>query len=297
MENTKDKTILVIGATGFLGMEICRRLTGAKRKVKGLVRTSSDTTKVQALAQMGVETVTGDIKDIRSRNNAFNGIDYIISTASSTLSRQEGDSIETVDHAGQLNVVESAKKAGVKHFVFISFHPMSSEFPLQHAKRKVEEELIQSGIVYTILQPTFFMEVWLSPIVGIDYPNAKATIYGEGKNKICWISLYDVAALAVASLDNPATWNKVFELGRPEALSPLEVVSIFEQHRGIPFIVEHEPVEALLTQKAAAPDSLGQSFAGLMIAYSEEKLIPMEQTLKAIPATLKSVREYASRAL
>ena len=181
MTNTNDASILVIGATGFLGMEICRRLTATNKKVKGLIRSSSDPAKVKALQAMNVTTITGDIKDLSSLDEAMKGIATVISTATSTLSRQEGDSIETVDGTGQLNVVEAAKKSGVKHFVFISFHSMAQEFPLQTAKRNVECALIESGMTYTILQPTMFMEMWLSPIIGFNYPEAKATIYGDGK--------------------------------------------------------------------------------------------------------------------
>src|SRR4051812_16573498 len=142
MENSENLPVMVVGATGLLGIEICRQLVNAKRKVKGLVRTSSDPAKVQALQQLGVETVTGDIKDAASLKDVFNNVAAVISTASSTFSRQEGDSIETVDGSGQLNVVEAAGKAGVKHFIFISFSQMMQEFPLQTAKRKVEKRLM-----------------------------------------------------------------------------------------------------------------------------------------------------------
>jgi uncharacterized protein YbjT (DUF2867 family) len=294
MANTNDASILVIGATGFLGIEICSRLTATNRKTKGLVRTGSDPAKVKTLQDMGVTTITGDMKDPSSLDEAMKGVSTVISTATSTMSRQEGDSIETVDNTGQLNVVQAAKKASVQHFVFISFHSMSEEFPLQTAKRNVEQALMESGMDYTILQPTYFMEVWLSPAIGFNYPEAKATIYGDGKNKMSWVSLRDVAALAVASLDNPAAVNKVFEIGGPEPLSPLEVVNIFEQCSGNTFSVEHVPLEALTAQKKAAPDSLSQSFTSLMIAYAEEKFIPMEETLQVLPVQLTTVKEYAS---
>ncbi|MBK8551271.1 MAG: hypothetical protein IPL53_09515 [Ignavibacteria bacterium] len=45
--------------------------------------------------------------------------------------------------------------------------------------------------------------------MGFDYPNAKATIYGEGKNKTSWIAIKDVASFAAASLDNPAAKNSI----------------------------------------------------------------------------------------
>jgi len=296
MENSKFP-VIVVGATGFLGMEICRQLVDAKRKVKALVRTSSDLAKVRALQQMGVETVTGDIKDPASLKNAFNEVGAVISTASSTLSRQEGDSIESVDGAGQLNVVEAANNAGVKQFIFISFCPLYGEFTLQTAKRKVEKQLRESKMNYTILQPTFFMEIWLSPAVGFDFPNSKATIYGEGINKISWISLKDVASFAAASLNNTAAMNAVIELGGPDAFSPLEVVKIFEQHMGSSFALEHVPKEAIYAQKNAASDSLSESFASLMIAYAEGNVIDMTETLNKYPTRLTSIKDYVKQVM
>jgi uncharacterized protein YbjT (DUF2867 family) len=291
---TKQPTVLVIGSTGFLGMEICRQLVAAGKKVKGLVRATSDEAKVAALQQLGVETVTGDIKD--KLNNAFKGVNIVISTASCSFSRQEGDSIETVDKAGQLNVVKAAVETQVDHIIYISFNNMEEKFPLQDAKRAVEKSIMESGLTYTILQPTFFMEVWLSPHVGFDYPNAKANIYGQGKNQISWISLTDVASFAIASLDNPKAKNAVIELGGPEALSPLEVVKIFEAETGKPFDVQLIPIEALEQQKHAATDSLSKSFASLMLAYSNGSEINMETTIKAYPIKLTSVSAYAKRA-
>lgn len=297
MENLKNSSVIVIGATGFLGTEICRQLLEAKIKVKGLVRSSSDPAKVQVLKDMGVETVIGDIKDVASLNNALKDVSAVISSASSTLSRQQGDSIETVDDAGQHNVVKAAKNAGVNQFIFISFHSMSQEFPLQRAKRAVEKQLMESKMNYTILQPTFFMEVWLSPAIGFDYPNSKATIYGEGINKLSWISLKDVAAFAVACLDNPSAMNSVFELGGPDALAPIEVVKIFEQHTGSGFTLQHVPLEALHAQKNAAVDSLSESFAALMIAYAEGDTIDMKEASKIYPVRMTSVTDYVKQAM
>src|SRR5262245_42315224 len=152
--STKNSTVLVVGATGVLGMEVCRQLAAAGKKVKGLLRTSSQKEKVNGLDELGVETVTGDMKDRQSLYQAFQNVDTIISTATSTISHQADDSIETVDLAGQLNVAEAASAAGVQHLVFISFPPyppMTPEFPLQSAKRAVEHRLKSKNFTYTIL--------------------------------------------------------------------------------------------------------------------------------------------------
>ncbi|HSJ69536.1 MAG TPA: SDR family oxidoreductase [Anditalea sp.] len=293
--SNNSSTVLVAGATGFLGTEICRQLIEKNKKVKGLVRSTSDAEKVNRLNEMGVETVIGDLKDKPSLENALKGVTTVISTATSIISQKRGDSIQTVDEEGQINLVGAAKEAGVDHFVYISVYPMQGEIPLQKVKRKVEKHLAESGLNYTILQPTFFMEVWLGPALGFDYINAKAMIYGEGKNPITWISLQDVAAFAVASLDNESAKNKIIELGGPEAISPMEVVQIFEKVRGEKFDVQFVPEETLKAQKAAAPDTLSESFAGLMIAFAHGNKIDMTDTLKVFPLELMSVREYAER--
>src|SRR5688500_459147 len=88
--------ILVAGATGFLGTEICRLLRGQDADVRALVRRTSAAEKVDQLRSLGVELVTGDLKDSRSLDAACQGIDTVISTASSTLSRQPDDSIQRV---------------------------------------------------------------------------------------------------------------------------------------------------------------------------------------------------------
>lgn len=289
---------LVVGATGFLGGEICRRLTTKGKSVRGLVRPSSDRTAVDHLKALGVEPVEGDLKDPASLEAACEGVGVVISTATTTRSRQEGDSIESADESGQLNLVRAAKAQGVSRFIYISYSgAINTDDPLTRAKRAVEQAIQQSGMQYTILRPTYFMEVWLSPALGFDYPNAKATIYGAGQNKLSWISLGDVAAFAVESLENPAAENAVLELGGPEALSPLEVVGIFEEVGGQAFQVQHVPEEVIQAQGASAADSLQRAFSALMLNYAKGDPIAMEGVLKQFPIELTSVREYARRVL
>jgi len=296
MNNSNNtSTIFVAGATGFLGSEICRQLIEKGKKVKGLVRATSDANKVAHLQGLGVETIEGDLKNKASLENALRDISAVISTVSSTLSRQEGDSIQTVDDEGQINLIDAAAAAGVRHFVFVSFCPMPGEFPLQAAKRKAEKHLAQSGLNYTVLQPTCFMEIWLSPALGFDYPNARATIYGEGKNKLSWIAIRDVAYFAVASLENPGAKNRMIELGGPDALSPLEAVNIFEVNGDIKFELQLVAEEALQAQKEAAQDPLSESFAALMLSVAKGSEIDMKNTLEVFQVQLTSVTEYAKK--
>jgi uncharacterized protein YbjT (DUF2867 family) len=294
-KNSKGPSVLVVGSTGFLGMEICRLLVKAAKDVKALVRSTSDSTKVKTLRQMGVETREGDLKNVASIKKALKGIDSVISTASATLSRQEGDSIETVDGIGQLDLVQAAIDGGVNKFIFVSFRPIHDSFLLQTAKQNVEKKLKESNLNYTILQPGFFMEIWLSPAVGFDFPNSKVTIYGEGMNKIWWVSLMDVAAIAVASLENVLAKNSVFQVGGPAAVSPLEVVKIFENHTGNEFAIAYVPTAALQAQKSAASESMSEAFATLMLSYAEGDQIDMTETRKLYPFKLTSVSDYVQK--
>ncbi|MEO6588629.1 MAG: SDR family oxidoreductase [Pyrinomonadaceae bacterium] len=288
---------LVVGATGLLGSEICRALAAEGKPVRAFVRSTSDQSKVAQLEILGVEIAVGDLKDPSSLAAACSGASAVISTASATISRQEGDSIQTVDLEGQLSLINAANAAGISQFVFISSAPSDLEFPLQTAKRTVEEHLKNSGINYTILQPTIFMEVWLSPALGFDAANAKAQIYGSGKNKISWISYQDVAKFSVAALDNPKAQNQVIELGGPEALSPLEVIRIFETKLGRKFHIQNVPEEMLRQQKENATDPLQQTFAALMLDYSRGTVINMEQTLQDFPVRLISLKDFVQAGL
>lgn len=294
-------TTLLVGATGFLGGELCRRLSNQGRNVRAFVRTTADPAKLETLKKLGCSLVYGDLRDPASLTAALRGVDEVVTTASTTFSRQPGDSIETTDQAGQLALVAAAKAARVRHFLYTSYSggidKTAKPCALTVAKRTVEKALKESGLTYTILRPTYYMQIWLSPAVGFDAAHATATIYGNGELPLSWISLYDVAEFAVESLDNPVARNAVLELGGPEALSPLAVVKIFAEVTGRSFTVNHVPVETLEGQKAAATDSLSEAFAALMLSYAHGDVIDMGATLKEFPLALTSVKEFATKQL
>lgn len=288
----------VAGATGFLGGEICRRLVERGESVRGLIRSTSEPATVERLRALGVECVVGDVRDRASLDAACRGADTVISTVTTVRSRQPGDSIEATDEQGQLNLVDAARDADVGRFVYVSYsRHLDDHGPLTHAKRTVERRLVESGMTHVILRPTYFMEVWLSPVVGFDYPKRQATIFGNGDRKISFISLGDVAEFAVRAAVSRAGESGAMELGGPDAVSPLEVVRIFEELAGASFTVQSVPDDALQAQFHAATDSLQKSFAGLMLDYARGDEIPMSDTLQQFPVQLTSVREYAQTVL
>lgn len=284
---------LVVGATGLVGGEICRGLTANGKPVRAMVRPTGDESRIEELRRSGAELLTGDLKDPASIQAACAGATAVLSTASSMLSRQPGDTIDGVDRLGQLQLVEAARAAGVKHFVYVSFSPIPAPFALQRAKREVEQALMASGMTYTILRPTFFMEIWFSKVLGFDLAKRTVRIYGTGENSISWISFPNVAEFAVRSLETPAAHSATFTLGGPEALTPLEVVRIFEEISGQPFHTECVMESVLRTAKESAQRALDEAFAALSLGYAHGDDIDMRSVLEVMPVRLVSVREYA----
>ena len=287
---------LVVGATGLLGTEICRRLASAGKPFRAMVRKTSDPAKKDTLKQLGAELVEADLKDRASLDRACQGVTAVITTPTAIGSRQEDDTFQTVDLDGQKALVDAATAAKVEHYVFVSVSGnlgKQSGNPLIDAKRAVENHLRQSGLSHTILRPTFFMEIWLSPHLGFDFQNAKATIYGSGKNKISYISLHNVADFALVALSNPAARNAMIELGGPGTLSPLDVVRTFEKLSGRRFETHFVPEEQLQTRKTAATNPVEQTFADLMLSAAHDDSIDMSDTFTKFQVRPKSLHEYA----
>ena len=284
--------ILVAGATGLVGSEVCQRLMRRGERVRALVRATSSKEKVEALRSSGVELFVGDLKNPQSIVAACRGVNAVISTASSTLTRQPGDSIQSVDAAGQLSLVNAAKDANVDRFLFVSFRRTPGiSFPLGDAKAEVEKALI--SLNFTVIQASWFMEVWLSPALGFDYANAAARVYGPGTSPISWVSFRDVAEMCAVALRHPAAGRKTIEFGGPEALSPLEVVARFEKIGGRPFLLEHVPEQALLAQFEGATDPLQKSFAALILGYLHGDAMNMASVFETYGIKLTDVNEYA----
>jgi uncharacterized protein YbjT (DUF2867 family) len=284
--------ILIVGATGLLGSEVCRKLASRGEKVRALIRTASAKEKVEALRSVGVELCIGDLKDTDSLAAACRGVDAVISTASSTLSRQAGDSIESVDGAGQMSLVDAAKTANVGRFLFVSFRrPPGISFPLGDAKGNVEKAI--AGMNFTVIQASYFMEVWLSPALGFDYANATARICGSGTSPVSWVSFVDIAEMCAVGIRHPAAERRTIEFGGPEAISLMNVVDRFERIGGKTFKVEHVPEEMLRAQYEGATDSMQKTFAALMLGSVRGDAMDMAAVTKEFRIKLTSVDAYA----
>lgn len=287
--------ILVVGATGILGSEICRRLRGRGLAVRALVRAGSSGE--AALRGIGAEIATGDLRDRASLQAACKGVATVISTATAMGAKDKSLKLRDVDRDGQLALVEIAAASGVAQFIYVSATPVLTEkAPLVRYKREVERAIRASGMRWTILQPSVFMEVWLSPLLGFDAMAGRANIFGAGTAPMSWISVADVAEHAVRSLDDARLENRDLILGGPEPLPPNDVVKIFERVGSRPFRVRHipapllalmSPVVALFDEGAASGMSMGAQTSHGDVIDS-----PLQREL-ALPLT--TVEQYARR--
>ena len=223
--------ILVVGATGTLGGLITRRLLDQGREVRILVRPRAD---FAPLVAAGVQPTVGDLKDPASLIPACAGVTAVITTANSAL-RQPPDTVETVDRQGNRLLIDAARAAGVRQFIFVSAFGADPQHPAPFVQAKVQTEMYlrASRLPYTILAPNAFMEVWVPMVVGIPASSGlPVTLVGEGRRHHALVSVADVAAYAVAAVDNPAALNQRLVIGGPEAVSWREVIALFEQVLG-----------------------------------------------------------------
>ena len=283
--------VVVAGATGALGSRICQTLLELGGSVRALVRDpASDRSRL--LANAGVELVRADVTEPASLAPALAGATRVVSTTT-CFPRQ--DAIEQVDLAGNLALVDAAAAAGVERFVFVSFKPVPLDFPLQRAKRAVEERLARADFDSIVLRPGKFMDVWFSPLCGFDPSARRATVFGEGKAPVTWIAAEDVATIAAAAITGDEPRHGTIELGGPEALSQSDVVAIFEEVTGASWATETLPVEELERMLAGGETDTVRSLGALMLEAHLGSTTDPASFRQVFPLRLTSVREFAER--
>lgn len=259
---------LVVGATGNVGGSVVRALRDQGKPVRAMVRETSDPERVRSLEEVGAEVVRGELRDPDSLARACAGATTVVSGATA-ITALGTDSITAVDRDGQLSLVDAATGAGVDHVIYVSYtRHIDTDDPLTQAKRAVEERLRGSGMAFTILRPSYFMEMWLGPPLGWELEAGSARVLGTGEQRVSWISAQDVVAAVVACVDNPAARGQTIELGGPAAISPLEVVRLAESITGRPIAVEHVPAEALEQQERDAAGTDAAIFPSLMLCQT-----------------------------
>jgi uncharacterized protein YbjT (DUF2867 family) len=277
--------ILVVGATGQLGGLITRRLLATDQTVRILAREASSW---QALETAGAQISFGDLKSRATLDAACAGVDVVITTANSAL-RGGADNPQTVDTEGNRHLIDAARKAGVKQFIFVSAFGVSTDspIPLFQAKALSEAYLRSSGLPYTILAPDVFMDVWIPMIVvGPVLGGRPVTIIGEGRSKHSLIAADDVASFAIAAIGHPEAMNRHLPLGGSDAVSWRDVIAAFERRlgRAIP-VVSLAPGQSL----PGLPEIIGHFMASL---DRYDSIIEMTATAKTFGVKQTSVDQF-----
>jgi uncharacterized protein YbjT (DUF2867 family) len=287
--------VLVVGATGALGSQVCSQLRGRGATVHALVRRGASAATLARLGAMGVEVVAGDLEDPGSLPHALEGVACVVSTATAFPRDQRPDALALVDEAGTIALVDAAEAAAVPRFVFVSFRPVALDFPLQRAKRAVELRLEQARLDEVVLRPGKFMDIWFSPLCGFDAAARRATLFGSGTSPLTWIAARDVAQIAARSALGEGPDRGVVELGGPEGLSQREAVARFERALGARFELEEISVQELERQRAAATHPVEESLAALMLETDLGAVTDPAPMLAAFPLEPTTVTAFAER--
>ncbi len=207
--------VLIVGATGIVGHQIALSLRKEGHNVRAMVRGGKNHEKAQSLASVGIEVFNADLTKPETLPAACSGIDAIVCTATS-MPQGSDDGLRRVDREGVLALIDTAERAAVGHFVYTSYSGnIRAPSPLETAKRDCEARLLACRMHATILRPSYFMEAWLSPMLGFDPANGRARVYGSGEAKVSYISVQDVVAFAISATGKPPEQPLFLEMGGP----------------------------------------------------------------------------------
>ena len=281
--------VVVAGATGALGSKICLALLRRRTAVRALVRDPASPG-ARALAEAGAELVQADLTEPGSLAPPLRGARCVVSSATCF---PRDDAIDAVDRDGNLALVDAAEGAGATRFVFISFKPVALDFPLQHAKRAVEERLAHARLDAVVLRPGKFMDVWFSPLCGFDASARRATLYGDATAPVTWIAAADVAEIAARAASGDGPRAGIIELGGPEPLSQRDVVAIYEAAGGSAWVTETLPLADLRRMHQEGESALIRSLGALMLEAHLGSTTDPASFHDAFPIRLTTVREFA----
>ena len=225
-----DPLILVVGATGTVGSELVKQLAEGGHRVRALVRDPARAAKLGT----GVEIVVGDLADPASLTPAFAGVDkaFVLVPPTTQLELLEG------------NAFEAARIAGLGHVVKLSAFGVGlfEEVPwVRHGAS--EAKLRESGLAWTILRPTRFMNFTPFPWT---WDRQQRTVFeASGDARMTLIDPVDIAAVAVTVLTTPGHEGQVYDLTSGEALTGPDLARTIETAIGRPVRFVDTPPESV----------------------------------------------------
>lgn len=210
------KTVLVAGATGYLGRHIVKHYTSLGWHVRVLVRNMKS---AQASGLEATEFFEGEATNPLTLCGVMDNVELVISTVGITRQR-DSLSYHDVDYKANSNLLREALNSGVKHFTYI--HVLNADrmlnVPLVAAKQAFADELKVAPIQSTIIAPSgFFSDMgdFLSMA-----KNGRIWLFGSGQLKLNPI---DGADLAVAIANAVERKEEYMPVGGPERFTHLEL--------------------------------------------------------------------------
>jgi uncharacterized protein YbjT (DUF2867 family) len=243
------KAVLIAGGTGRLGTQVTHLLAARGFRLRILTRDPERAAHLQS--QLGdlahlLDIVPGDVRDPEAVSSAMAEVEVVVSAIHGFAGKGE-DGCRTVDWQGNSNLIRAARDCGVGHFILVSIYGAAPHHPmgLFRMKYRAEQELRASGLSWTIIRPTAYMETWAA-LIGEPLVKAGRTrIFGWGKNPINFVSVYDVARYVEVAVIDSALQGAVLEVGGPENLTMRQVAQTFEAITGMNGAVSHVPLPVM----------------------------------------------------
>ena len=212
--------ILVTGANGQVGRAIIKALLSKNDQVRAFVYKTEHIQEIKALGD--IEVVVGDMLNQEDLDRAFIGIKKVYHICSAI------NPDEVI--IGEM-VINAARNANVDHFVFHSvLHSVLQDMPHHQKKLLVEQMLVNSGIPFTIVQPTVFMqnifESWHSIVENGIFIQK---FFTTPDTRMCLVDLDDVAEAAAIILTSTEHMNASYEFSGTENLSLNDMVEVMER--------------------------------------------------------------------
>ena len=232
----KNRTVTVIGATGFLGRHTVRALAKAGWRIKAASRHPARGFFLRPLGSVGqIELVKCDVTDADSVGAAIRGSDAAVNLTGILFER--GQSFEDVQAAGAANVAEAAAAAGISALVHVSAIGADRHSDSVYARTKAEgEEAIRRNFPdAVILRPSIVFgpeDSFFNKFASMARYFPALPLIGGGKTRFQPVFVGNVAAAIVAGLDNPAARGRTFELGGPGVYSFKELMEITLRQTG-----------------------------------------------------------------
>lgn len=224
--------ILVTGASGYIGRHLVARLVQEGEKPRCLVRNVKRAASI--LPAAGIELVQGDTTQSASLEDAVQGIETIVHAAFLTADRKERapHQYEKTNVEGTANLIQAAKKAGVRRIIEISGLGTRPDKPGSYMQGRylAEQMLKESGLDWTIIQPSVLFgkdAPFIKGLTDLIHTSPVVPLIGGGKIQFQPIYVEDVVTVILHVLHEPErTRNKTYTIGGPEYYTFTQVIDL-----------------------------------------------------------------------